>query len=91
MSASDNPSGPGSERDKPLSFHWCTKDAEWFAPLNLPPARSRLYDQARASILLDAIIEAAGQNRWVSYSRRAGFYTPRRRYQGTAYTFATVP
>ncbi|MBP2233362.1 hypothetical protein J2847_006700 [Azospirillum agricola] len=42
------------------------------------------------AILLDAIIEANGEDRWISHARRPAHYTAAGRYQGTAYTCTTV-
>ena len=77
-------------RDKSLSFHWESESSDWLALLDLPPAPTRKARQAVAAILLDASLEAHGLGRWISYSRRRGFYTGLRRYHGTAYTYRSV-
>ena len=80
------------ERDKPLSFHWKLLDPTWLDNLSLPAARSNKETAARASVLIEALIVARAEpTRWISYSRRRGFYARQQRYFGTAYTFATVP
>ena len=77
-------------RDKPLSFDWAAKDQNWCDALALPPARTKRHAIAREAILLDAVTEAHGYDRDISYSRRKTFYTGKRRYYGTAFTYDTV-
>ncbi len=80
------------ERDKPLSFHWKPLDPTWIDSLSLPAARSKKEADARASVLTEALVVARAEpTRWISYSRRRGFYAGQQRYSGTAYTYATVP
>lgn len=84
--------GESFNRDRPLSFHWKLLDSSWLDGLSLPVARSDKQSEARASILTEAVIVGRAEpDRWISYSRRAAFYTGQDRYHGTAYTFATVP
>ena len=80
----------GAVRDKPLSFHWRADDVAWLATLDLPSVPSKRHDRARASILLDVVQEAVGRGRWISYSRTRAYYSGKRRYHGTAYSFRTV-
>lgn len=82
------PEQPG--RDKPLAFHWRALDPAWTQQFGLPPAPSIRARRAQDAIVLDAILEAAGAGRWISYSRRWAFYAGKRRYHGTYYTFRTV-
>jgi hypothetical protein len=77
--------------DKALSFHWKATGVEWLDSLNLPAPASSRAGSARASILLDAVQEAVGLNRWISYSRNKTFYSGKKRYQGTVYAYSTVP
>ena len=84
------PFADADAKDKPLGFYWKTP-ADWLADLDLPPPRNVRYGRARAAILLDAVIEAHGKGRAISYSRRKGHYTGQQRYQGTAYSYSTVP
>jgi hypothetical protein len=80
------------ERDKPLSFHWKPLDPTWIDSLSLPVARSKKEAAARASVLTEALVVARAEtSRWISYSRRRGFYSGQQRYFGTDYTYATVP
>ncbi len=79
-----------TRRDKPLSFHWRSLDPAWTVFLDLPPALSKGHERARSAIILDAVLEAVGRGRWISYSRRRTFYTGQRRYHGAAYTHPTV-
>lgn len=80
----------GERRDKPLSFHWRAERLEWLDVLELPPAPTRNYGKARAAILLDALQEAVGYGRWISYSRNNNWYARQQRYNGTAFTRTTV-
>jgi hypothetical protein len=64
----------------------------WIDALALPPAPSKAYSQARASIVLEALItERSEPGRWISYSRSKGWYAQGQRYRGRCYTFSTVP
>ena len=76
-------------KDRPLSFHW-RAPPDWLDSIYLPSSKSQCHTEARASILLEAVLAAGEGFRAVSYSRRREFYAHRRRYQGTAFTFATV-
>jgi hypothetical protein len=81
-----------SSNDKPLAFHWHAIDEGWIDVLGLSPAPSKAYAQARASIVLEALItERSEPGRWISYSRSKGWYAHGQRYRGTCYTFSTVP
>lgn len=77
-------------RDKPLSFHWRAPMPDSLAEI-IPPGLEPKHRKAICAIYLDAALEAAGADRFISYSRRAAFYGVQRRYHGTAYTFSTVP
>jgi hypothetical protein len=75
-------------RDKTLSFHWkVDKDL-----LNriVPSVSKKNYDRSLNSILTEAVLAYEGGQKWVSYSRRKEFYSDRRRYCGTAYTYTNV-
>ena len=82
---------PDLGRDKPLSFDWRAKDIRWSAALDLSPAPTSRHEITRDAILLDALVEAIGQDRFISYSRNKNFYSGKRRYYGTDYTYSTVP
>ena len=77
-------------RDKALAFHWRAHDLEWLDALDLPPAPNRKHVTARAAILLDAVQEAVGDGRWISYSRNNNWYARQQRYNGTAFSRTTV-
>src|SRR4051794_14740539 len=82
----------GSSIDKPLAFHWRAMDKGWIDALALPKAQSRAYEQARASILLETMINArSAPESWISYSRRKNWYSSGQRYRSTAYRFSTIP
>ena len=76
-------------RDRPLSFHW-RAPREWIDALGLPPTRSIRHEEARAAILLEAVIAARAGSPGVAYSRDWNFYSGQRRYRGTSYSFRTV-
>jgi hypothetical protein len=81
-----------SPNDKPLAFHWRSMDESWIDELHLPTASSKAYVRARASIVLKARITARFEpDRWISYSRRKPWYSTRKRYRSTDYSFSTVP
>ena len=78
-------------RDRPLCFHWKAVDIDWIKSLDLPLPRNFKHAEARASVLLEALITnlvAPGQ--WVSYSRRKEWWSNGTRYRGTSYSYATV-
>lgn len=80
------------KRDKALSFHWSSPDCAWTDCLGLPPPKNESHAQARNAILTEAVlIGLADSERYISYSRREGWYSGRRRYLGTAFTYQTVP
>ena len=79
------------ERDRPLCFHWKAIDDDWIIFLGLPPPRKRRYAEARASVLLEALIgNLVAPGQWISYSRRKEWWTTGRRYRGSSYSYATV-
>lgn len=43
-------------RDRPLCFHWKAVDIDWIKSLDLPIPRNVKHAEARASILLEALI-----------------------------------
>jgi hypothetical protein len=60
--------------------------------LGLPVPRNRRHAEARASVLLEALIaNLIEPGQWVSYSRRREWWSNGTRYRGTAYSYATVP
>lgn len=78
--------------DRPLGFHWRAVDNDWIKSIGLPPPRNRKHAEARASVLLEALIAnlvAPGQ--WVSYSRRKEWWSNGTRYRDTSYSYATLP
>lgn len=88
----ETPDSKGAtQRDLPLNFHWKAIDNDWIKSLNLPPPRNRKLGEARASVLLGALIASrAAPGQWISYSRRKEWWSTGRRYRNTAYTYATV-
>ena len=81
-----------TDRDRPLSFHWRALDDSWMHPLNLPPAYNHKHAQARASVLLEALLaNLIEPGQYVSYSRRREWWSTGTRYRHTAYSYATVP
>jgi hypothetical protein len=66
-------------RDKRLSFHWQAEDDVFKAPFR--SSGDRAEDALRNSILSAAVLAFESGERWVSYSRRRGFYVAR--YSGT--------
>lgn len=83
--------GVFAERDKPLSFNWRAENYEFLDTIPTPNSLTERQRHALASIVLDAILEALGNGRWISYSRRKPFYSGLTRYHGTAYAYSTVP
>lgn len=77
------------ERDRPLTFHWRTRDVDLIQALGVSHSTNKDSNAARNSILIEAAL-TSDEDRWVSYSRRKAFYAGLRRYHGTAYTFTTV-
>jgi hypothetical protein len=78
-------------RDRPLCFHWKAVDNNWVKSLDLPLSRNLKHAEARASVLLEALIAnrvAPGQ--WVSYSRRKEWWSTGTHYRGASYSYATV-
>jgi hypothetical protein len=84
-----NGTSPAGERDRPLTFHWRTRDADLIQALGVSHSANKDFNSARNSILIEAAL-TSNEDRWVSYSRRKAFYAGLRRYHGTAYTFTTV-
>ena len=79
--------GPGLERDWPLAFRWRTEES---AVADVFPSTGRQVRQdARNAVLTEALL-ADESNHWVSFSRRKSFYTGRRRYNGTSFTYRSV-
>ena len=79
------------QRDLALHFHWKAIHNDWIKSLNLSPLHNRKCGEARASVLLDALISSrATPGQWISYSRRKEWWSTGRRYRNTAYTYATV-
>ncbi len=87
----DQPDDEGSfkPRDKPLSFHWRAPEFDC-RDIGLPKPKSRKHELAQQSIVLDLALEAQGQDREISYSRRHDWWSETRRYRGGAYTYSTV-
>ena len=80
-----------SKRDRALCYHWKANDSDWVKSLDLPAPRNRKHDQARASVLLEALIaDRVAPEQFVSYSRRKEWWGTGTRYRDTAYTYATV-
>jgi hypothetical protein len=80
------------DRDRPLCFHWRAVDDDWVTSLDLPAPRSRRHAEARASVLVEALIaNLVSPGQWISYSRRKEWWSTGRRYRGSSYSYATVP
>jgi hypothetical protein len=75
-------------RDRPLSLNWLPAEPEAYDCLGLPKL-SRNAMVARNQIIAEAL--AAGPDRFVSYSRRAGFYNQGRYYPPTFSYRAILP
>src|SRR5258708_7876137 len=75
------------DHDSPLSFSWVVSEADLKA-LGLRPA-SRQRGRALRG-LLGAAVVAADARRWVSYSRREGWYTGLVRYYGASFTYSNI-
>ena len=78
-----------AERDRPLTFHWLTRSDDRIRSLGFAPAATCGIEVARSSIIAEAML-AHEEGRFVSYSRRKSFYTGRRRYNGSAFTYANI-
>lgn len=80
---------PPTERDRPLTFHWRPRTDEMMKSSVFTSRQSTDREIARQHIIAEAML-AYEEGRYVSYSRRKAFYTGRRRYHGTAFTYANV-
>jgi hypothetical protein len=78
----------GISRDVPLTFGWRTEQNA-IARLELPPAKSPRYEDARNAVLTEAMV-AAKARRAVSYSRRKEHYVGHQRYYGESYSYNTI-
>jgi hypothetical protein len=61
-------------RDKPFSFRWKSKYPEKYCHLKLPLVASEKAARAQELVLINAMLEANGTNKWISYSRRREWY-----------------
>ena len=77
-------------RDKPLNLHCETTRHAGIPGSQLPPLMSENHRKARDAVLIDAYLEAQGQQRWISYSRNNNFYAARRRYLAPGVSRSTV-
>ncbi|MFL5283208.1 MAG: helix-turn-helix domain-containing protein [Rhodopila sp.] len=77
-------------RDKPLGFHWKADFQELTDVVPLPWARRVNDRQTIAAIFLDAMMEAQGLGRSISYSRRRQWWADARRYLGSTYGYSSV-
>jgi hypothetical protein len=73
--------------DKSLSFGWVVPEAVLKA-LSLRPAGRHRVHTLRG--ILGAAVIAADAHRWVSYSRREGWYTGLTRYYGAGFTYSNI-
>lgn len=80
---------PPTERDRPLTFHWRPRTDVTIKSSVFASRQSTDREIARQHIIAEAML-AHEEGRYVSYSRRKAFYTGRRRYHGTAFTYANV-
>lgn len=86
------PADPGNEqtRDVPISFSW-RAGGDWQACIGLPDAGDELT-KAKAAIALQArLVAHLAPEACISHSRTRDHYSDARRYNGTAFTYATVP
>ena len=94
MNATNLPACPpainGAGRDFPISFNW-RAGGDWLARIGLTPGNSDV-DRATAAIVLQArLVAHLAPDAAISHSRRKAHYHDARRYNGTAFTFSTVP
>jgi hypothetical protein len=73
-------------RDKPLTMNWAPLERDAYNCLGLRDL-SGLAMKARTQIITEALV--AG-DRFVSYSRRAAFYTENQRYYRPTYSFRAI-
>lgn len=77
-------------RDVPISYSW-RAGGDWLACIGLSPGNSD-FDKALAAIALQArLVAHLAPDSAISHSRRRDHYSEARRYNGTPYTYATVP
>jgi hypothetical protein len=72
-----------NNRDRALTLNWRPSDPGEYDRLGLPDLNSANAMEARSPIIAEAL--AAGQQ-WISYSRRASYYTGRSRYRPATYS-----
>jgi len=78
-------------RDRPLSFNWRCDVEEIAALLSLPAVRSTKGARVQAAIVADALLSAHyDPDRWISYSRRNGWWHAARLYHDSDFSFYTV-
>jgi len=81
---------PPQAFDRPLDFHWTT-DCAALDRTGWQPTGDRLYDLCVRSILTAVALAAqAGDEGWVSFSRRKTWYTGKARYQGLPYSYVRI-
>ncbi|MCJ2137326.1 helix-turn-helix domain-containing protein [Methylobacterium sp. J-026] len=80
---------PPAERDRPLTFHWRPRTGETLNSSVFTSMQGTDREISRQHIIAEAML-AHEEGRYVSYSRRKAFYTGRRRYHGTAFTYTNV-
>src|SRR6516164_4712510 len=72
-----------NNRDRALTLNWRPSDPGAYDRLGLPDLNSANAMEARSQIIAEAL--AAGRQ-WISYSRRASYYTDRSRYRPPTYS-----
>ncbi len=82
--------GNAQSRDVPISYNWCA-GGDWLACIGLSDADDDLT-KAKAAIALQArLVAHLAPDACISHSRRRDHYSDSRRYNGTTFSFATVP
>jgi hypothetical protein len=80
---------PDQGHDKPLSYHWRATGFD-LASVSDFPNLSDNAALAMTSIIMDLWLEAMGDDREISYSRRKQWYAIGTRYRHSAFTYHTV-
>jgi TfoX/Sxy family transcriptional regulator of competence genes len=74
-------------RDRALTLNWSPSDPSAYDRLDLPDLNSTNAMRAREQIITEALV--AGPQ-WTSYSRRWPYYTQRRRYWRSTYSYRAI-
>lgn len=82
--------GNTEARDVPISYSW-RAGGEWLERIGLRPGNGDI-ERATAAIVLQArVVAHLTPDACISHSRRRDHYSEARRYNGTAFSYATVP